>query len=101
MPSINLQSLGAKADYLCLPAKCSVNLNRGKGYDLETLFGLKKFYYVHSFGADRTINVYSTTQSKLGEKGKSKTKFSFLKMGHILYRYISMYSYQEFKNQTY
>lgn len=62
MPSINFQSLEAKADYSCLPAKYRINFNTEKVYDLETLFGLKKFYSVHLFGVDRAIQVYGTIQ---------------------------------------
>lgn len=58
----------------------------------------KNFYSVHFSGAGRTIQVYSTIQPSWAKKNnieECKIKFSFLKVGHILYRYISMYFYQD------
>lgn len=72
MPSINFQSLGAKADYLCLPARYRINLNTEKKYNLETLFGLKKFYSVHPFRADTAVEVYSSMQTIWGRKKNVK-----------------------------
>lgn len=62
---------------------CNVSysaLNTGKGYVLETLFGLKKFYSVHLFGADRTIQVSSTIQPNWGKK-KNENKIFISQSG--------------------
>lgn len=86
-PSTNSQLLGAKADYLCLSAKYHMSLNTGKGYVLATLFVLRTFtLYISLELAELfrcTVQYNLVGQKKIEE---CKIKFSFLKVGHILYR---------------
>lgn len=55
-----------------LTCKYCINLNTEKEYDLETLFGLKKFYYLDLLEADRAIQVYNKIKPSWGRKKNVK-----------------------------